>query len=366
MREYKSIIKLDFERKTYNAWSSTLVSIFRGKNLLDIVDGKEKKPGAEDAAWKKKDNEAAFIIGQTLSPTELLHVNTRDDTAHQMWDKLQKRHIVQMYSAVKNSENKIKNCRYQGNTSMEKHIEYFNLLKMEYEQLGGTKPELDYCQLFLDTLQDLEAWNSFRMVTNLNEMVLDQANGTLVTNKINLSYLQNDALDKSNQIGTTTKKEYSANQTLGQVDLKIFAKRNIKFNQTQSCINCGGLGHQKYQCTSGPRDNSIKLLNTKVYNQNKTNVRKEKKTYHDSEHSRNSASHTHNSKDEAWNTSSTTTYDDTTFLLDNCCTTTIVNDKKYFIEYEEYSNPMQLGTFRDPPGQGQHKDIFGEGNSIKL
>ncbi len=52
---------------------------------------------------------------------------------------------------------------------------------------------------------------------------------------------------------------------------------------------------------------------------------------------------------------------ETKSLLDNCCTATIVNDKTYFTKYNPYDRPLQLGTFREAPGNGKHNDIVGEG-----
>jgi hypothetical protein len=366
LKEDIHVIKLDYDKKTYNAWSATLVSIFRGKDLLGVVEGTDVKNTIKDSTgketpspdWIKKDNEAASIIGRTLMPSELRYVNTRTDSAHEMWTKLKKRHVVSMYSAMKNAEQDLKNLKFKGK-DMIKHIEAFNALKLDYEDLGGSKNELDYYQLFMDSLSDQEQWEPFRVITNLNEQVMDPTSGALVTNKITLEYVQKDAQDKYNKIGDRKGvKDHSANTTTtpSTVDLKIFAKRNTSFNTSIVFFNCGGIGHQRSQCTSGVKDNSLRIQNAKVQTPEKRNDKKYRRNH------KPSASHTHNGKDEAWNTTSVSGNRLGRFLLDNCCTTTIVNDKSYFVNYRPFDVPMQLGTFRDAPGNGKHSDILGEGD----
>ena len=385
MTEFKTVIKLDYDKKTYNAWSDTLVGIFRGKDLLDIVEGtikkveKATKDGEKDKEtpnWTKRDNEAASIITQTLMPSELRYINTRTDTSNEMWLKLKKRYVVSMYSAMKMAENALKDYKFKEKDMM-KHVECFNGLKLDYEDLGGVKSDLEYCQLFLDTLSELESWEAFRVVTNLNEFVMDHSSGQLVPNKITLSYLQTDAMDKFNKIGSPSKsKDHSANSTMGtlpKVDMKVFAKRNTSFNTSISCYNCGGFGHQKNQCTSGIRDSSVKIQNARIYNgrNEKQNDRRDERKderrddrrgdQRERRNNRPSAAHTHNTRDEAWNTGNTERQVQSKFLLDNCCTATIINDKSFFTKYQMYDTPLQLGTFRDAPGNGDHNDILGEG-----
>lgn len=191
-----SVIKLDLKKANFNEWRTQVIGALKAAGVYSHIKSTESSttnPSSNLTAsdiysdsWKKDDEKAQGILLSSLGGSEGNFVDPENDTAAQIWGKLQTRHVTKMASEVEMKRKILLSLSKSPSILMARFIEEFNSKLHDFEKLGGKITELEKCRTFLSSLD--EAWNYFKVANDTREFIED-IDGNSKQNKLTLDSL---------------------------------------------------------------------------------------------------------------------------------------------------------------------------------
>ena len=374
-------IFLSLSKHNWDQWYGFVVGLLRQNNVhLHIAPDATKRlsplESADDAAkklYEEKANKAAGIILTYLDENEQKFVDREDlrfmADPFEIISKLKIRHLENSHIEREAQEAALRAVVYKQGTSLERHIEIFKQAIQAFKNVGGSKTELEFIRIFINSINDDPTWEPHCNAIKTSEKIFSEEKGTYVDNKLTL-----DAVTRQmKEIWTNkqTKKKFNPSATPPQDEAHM---QKEKESTPTICRNCHDFGHYANKCPfpKGFYDNLKKLMlesmeSSKGGSSSSRENKKEKKSMKKKNASKQSdSSHKTDEKPkkekpEAWFTPSISEKSRDIVYLDNCTTTSIFNDLKWFNDdFIHYDHPAGLGNFKESP-KDQGSDIFGEG-----
>ena len=141
----------------YRSWSQQIKWILDEWELLDIVEGKEVKPGTSDSAglaeWSRKAKKARSIIGASISASVMTYIEGMTDPAV-MWNTLADRYNPKTKTTLFQTIREFMNVKMSEGDDMEKHLQRVQHLKRKCEEQGEEISDNVYTAILLNSVSE--------------------------------------------------------------------------------------------------------------------------------------------------------------------------------------------------------------------
>jgi transposase InsO family protein len=150
-----SIEKLD--GTNFSSWKFRLKMVLIDRNLWDIVDGTESRPGPEDltalGSFTKKDNQALAQIALTVSNAQLVHIRNAS-SARDAWLKLCSAFEAKGLAAKVYLRRQFFTVKLHEGSSMQSHINMVRDLADQLDEIGAPVSDEDLAITLLCSLPE--------------------------------------------------------------------------------------------------------------------------------------------------------------------------------------------------------------------
>ncbi len=139
----------------YRSWSQQIKWILDEWELLEIVEGKEKKPedGEDLAVWSKNAKKARSIIGASISASVMTYIEGMTDPAV-MWTTLEDRYNPKTKTTLFQTIREFMNVKMGEGDDMEKHLQRVQHLKRKCEEQGEEISDNVYTAILLNSVSE--------------------------------------------------------------------------------------------------------------------------------------------------------------------------------------------------------------------
>lgn len=208
----------------YRSWSQQIKWILDEMELLEVVEGKEKKPSrAEDLdSWSKKAKKAKSLIGASVTASVMIYIEGMADPA-EMWKVLEDRYNPKTQTTLFQTIRNFMNIKMDEGDDMEKHLQQIQHLKRICEEQGEEISDNVYTAILLNSVSE-----EYRITVSILEGQ-EKLTPVLILNRLMEEYRKIHG-----RVNGERRIVLSA-VTTGNMD-------NIE------CFYCGQQGHMKREC----------------------------------------------------------------------------------------------------------------------